>query len=285
MTHNNNQGFVNYKLRKFDMRWISRDSRVLFLGKSGTGKSTLVKDLLWHHRKIAKGICISGTQDGLEEYGELMPELYIYDEYDQEILQKIIKTQRASIKKKGKEKTDDCFLIMDDCLYDDKWTKHKEMRYIFFNSRHDKILFLLTMQFPMGIPPALRSNANFVFILRDSVISNRKRIYEQYAGMFPNFDVFCNIMDQCTEDFECLVIHNTSKSNRFEDQVFWYKANIHEPFRIGSKKFWKYHQNKFNEEHDIIRNKIEQEKEHVSSHFTSVPKRKGISVILDKEDY
>lgn len=280
-----NAGYVNYKLRKFDMRWISRDSRVLFLGKSGTGKSTLVKDLLWHHRKIAKGICISGTQDGLEEYGELMPELYIYDEYQQEILQKIIKTQRKSIKNKGKDRTDDCFLIMDDCLYDDKWTKHSEMRYIFFNSRHDKILFLLTMQFPMGIPPPLRSNANFIFILRENIISNRKRIYEQYAGMFPNFDVFCNIMDQCTENFECLVIHNTSRSNKFEDQVFWYKADIHEPFRIGSKKFWKYHKTRFNDEHDELKERAEQEMENVKKRYTPKKRNGKVSVILEKQGY
>jgi hypothetical protein len=45
-------------------------------------------------------------------------------------------------------------------------------------------------------------------------------------------------MDSCTENFECLVIDNTSKSNRLEDQVFWYKADNHNDFRLGSKEFW-----------------------------------------------
>jgi hypothetical protein len=64
-----------------------------------------------------------------------------------------------------------------------------------------------------------------VFILRENIVSNRKRIYDSYAGMFPSFEVFCQVMDQCTENFECLVIHNNAKSNKLEDQVFWYKAN------------------------------------------------------------
>ena len=229
------------------MRWIPPNKRCLFIGKTETGKSTLVRDLLYNHRNIPKGICVSGTQDGIEDYGKIMPRIYIYDQYDKDIVNKLIKSQQLS-KKKGNQQN--CFFILDDCLYDDKWTKDKEMKYIFFNSRHDKIMFLLTMQFPLGIPPALRANIDFVFILRENIISNRKRIFEHYAGMFPTFDIFCSVMDRCTEDYECLVLHNGSKSNKFEDQVFWYKAELHPDFKIGSKEYWKYHDKQYNHDDD-----------------------------------
>ena len=55
-------------------------------------------------------------------------------------------------------------------------------------------------------------------------LNNRKRIYENFAGMFTTFESFCRVMDQCTENYECLVISNNAKSNRLEDQIFWYKA-------------------------------------------------------------
>ena len=58
--------------------------------------------------------------------------------------------------------------------------------------------------------------------------------------MFPNFEMFCQVMDQCTENYECLVIHNNAKSNKLADQVFWYKAEPHEDIKIGSKPFWDY---------------------------------------------
>ena len=32
-------------------------------------------------------------------------------------------------------------------------------------------------------------------------------------------------MDQCTENYECLVVCNNAKSNKLEDQIFWYKAS------------------------------------------------------------
>ena len=58
--------------------------------------------------------------------------------------------------------------------------------------------------------------------------------------MFPSFEMFCQIMDQCTENYECLVINNNAKSNKLTDQVFWYKANPHDDFRIGAPSFWEY---------------------------------------------
>jgi hypothetical protein len=45
-------------------------------------------------------------------------------------------------------------------------------------------------------------------------------------------------MDQCTENFECLVINNNAKSNKLHDQIFWYKAQTHGPFKLGAKEFW-----------------------------------------------
>ena len=84
----------------------------------------------------------------------------------------------------------------------------------------------------------LRTNIDYVFILREPYIANRKRIWENYAGMFPTFESFCQVMDQCTENFECLVINNNAKSNKLTDQIFWYKAENHPPFKLGSKEFW-----------------------------------------------
>lgn len=243
-------GHINYQLKKFDMRWIKKDKLCVFIGKRDTGKSTLVKDLLYYQRDIPSGIVISGTQAGIEDYGKNVPPLYIYGEYHKNIVGKLIDNQSRKVKKKGKENTKPVFLIMDDCLHDDKWAKDKEMKYIFFNGRHINTLFILTMQYPLGIGPAMRSNIDFVFILRDTIMKNRKIIYENYAGMFPSFDIFCSVMNQCTENYECLVIHNNSKSNKFEDQVFWYKAEIHDNFKVGSSKFWKISDRKYNDRYD-----------------------------------
>ena len=130
------------------------------------------------------------------------------------------------------------FLILDDCLYDNSWTKSKHVRSLFMNGRHFKMFFIITMQYALGIPPNLRTNIDYVFILREPYLTNRKRIWENYASMFPTLESFCSIMDATTENYECLVINNNAKTNKLSEQIFWYKADSHKTFRLGSKEFW-----------------------------------------------
>lgn len=243
---------MNLELRRFDMRTItfkpneSKGPVIVFLGRRDTGKSYLVRDLLYYHQDIPIGTVISGTEEGNGFYGKLVPKLFIHNEYNTAIIENILKRQKQVLKQINRElqqfnkSTIDprTFVILDDCLYDSSWSRDKLMRLLFMNGRHWKVMLVITMQYPLGVPPALRTNIDYVFILREQYITNRRRIYENYAGMFPTFEAFCQIMDQCTENYECLVINNNAKSNRLQDQVFWYKADGHGDFRLGSREFW-----------------------------------------------
>ena len=243
---------MSLELKKFDMKSISfkpnenKGPVVVLLGKRDTGKSFLVRDLLYYHQDIPIGTVISGTEEGNGFYTKMVPKLFIHNEYNTAIIENVLKRQRTVLKQVKKEMETfkrssidpRAFVILDDCLYDATWTRDKLMRLLFMNGRHWKIMLVITMQYPLGIPPTLRTNIDFVFILRENYIANRKRIYENYAGMFPTFESFCQVMDQCTENYECLVINNNSKSNKLQDQVFWYKADSHNDFKLGSKEFW-----------------------------------------------
>jgi len=48
--------------------------------------------------------------------------------------------------------------------------------------------------------------------------------------------------------YECLVINNNSKSNKLNEQVYWYKAEPHSNFKIGAPQFWKYSQENYSKE-------------------------------------
>jgi glycerol-3-phosphate cytidylyltransferase-like family protein len=48
-------------------------------------------------------------------------------------------------------------------------------------------------------------------------------------------------MDYVTEGYGCLVIDNTTRSNKLEENVFWYEAEMHEPYTLGNKMFWQAH--------------------------------------------
>ena len=237
---------MRLQLQKFDITKIRDDSVVVMLGKRNTGKSFLVRDLLHCHTSLPVGTVISATERVNKFYTSMVPSIFIHDEFTPELIEKVRTRQELIIKQKekdvrtyGKSSIDQrAFLILDDCLYDGSWAKDKNIRFFFMNGRHINLFFIITMQYPLGVPPNLRTNIDYVFILRENYVSNRKRIYENYAGMFPSFEVFCQVMDQCTQNYECLVIDNTSKSSKLEDCVFWYKASDHGEFALCNDEYW-----------------------------------------------
>ena len=276
---------MQLELRKFDISMVPADSVIVFIGKRRTGKSFLVKDLLYYHRDIPIGSLISATESANAFYSKIIPSLFIHDEYTGGIVENFLKRQKIIIKKINKEIEKHgrsnidprAFLILDDCLYDNTWIKDKNVRSIFMNGRHYKIMFMITMQYPLGIPPNLRTNIDYVFILRENNMQNRRRIYENYAGMFLSFELFCQVMDQCTENYECLVIKVNASSNKLEDQVFWYKANAHDDFKIGAKHFWAVHNENYNEDHS--------DEEDELLDINAIKKKKGPLVSVKKSIY
>lgn len=255
---------LTVNLRKFNIKSIPEDAVIIFIGRRRTGKSTLMRDLLYNHQTIPLGAVVSGTEESNGFFRKIIPPIFVHGEYNPIILANFVKRQRMIMAKIQKEQDSGnstnidprAFMILDDCMYDDSWTSDKNIRYLFMNGRHCKVFFMVSMQYPLGIPPILRTNVDYVFILREPSPSNRRRIYDNFGSAFPSFEFFCQIMDQCTQNFECLVINNNTQSSKMDDTIFWYKAEIHPTdFRIGAPEFWKHSQEYFKEkEEDNINN-------------------------------
>lgn len=247
---------VKLEIKKFDISSIANDKVVVLIGSRGSGKTVTVKDLLYYHRDIPVGTLISGTESANRTYSDNIPGIFIYDEYTPELLDKVIKRQKLMMKKVNKEKMlygktsidPRGFLILDDCLHDNTWARDKNIKYAFLNGRHQKIFVVITMQYPLGIPPNLRTNIDYTFIMRETNYQNRRRLYECYAGMFPNFEVFNSVLEQCTENYECLVINNTCKTNKLQEQVFWYKSEDHGNYTMCSREAWDLHNQNIKDE-------------------------------------
>ena len=145
---------MNLELKKFNMKNIkfnlddSNGPVIVLIGRRDTGKSFLVKDMLYHHQDIPIGTVISGTEAGNGFYGKLVPKLFIHDEYNTAIIENILKRQKIVIKQIKKEREaygkssidPRAFVILDDCLYDNSWARDKLMRLLFMNGRHWKIM-------------------------------------------------------------------------------------------------------------------------------------------------
>lgn len=241
-------------IKKFDISKIDFNRKCVFIGKTGTGKSMLVQDLLHNFRNspdnlkraIPVGKVISSTEHASPFYSKMIPRVLIEGEYSKEKIAQILEIQKKRTRDVNLNKkpaiSGSAFLILDDCLHEaGSWKKDKNIMDIFYNGRHYNLLFLLTMQYPLGIPPSLRTNIDYTFILREPIKRNKKIIYENFAGMFDTFEDFCKALDSITENFGCMVIDNTSRSNKISDQVFYYRAQNRdkENFKLCNSALWK----------------------------------------------
>jgi hypothetical protein len=138
---------MTLELRKFNMREITfkpdenKGPVIVMIGRRDTGKSFLVKDLLFHHQDIPLGTVISGTEAGNGFYSSIVPKLFIHDQYNTVLIENVLRRQKMVLKQMKKElemwkrTTIDprTFVILDDCLYDATWSRDTMMRMLFMN--------------------------------------------------------------------------------------------------------------------------------------------------------
>lgn len=254
-------------IRDFKLEWFVSNPSIVMVAKRGSGKSFVVRSIIKHFNYLPGGIIISKTEKMSCFYGEFFPDSYIHYEYKSEIIANLLERQAQIIKKckekyrKGKKVDPRLFLVMDDCLSSKgSWMNDQPILEIFYNGRHYQILFILTMQFPLGIRPELRCNFDYIFLLNEDFYSNQKRIYDHYAGMFPSFDLFRQVFLQLTRDYGCMVVVNRGSKSEILDKVFHYKANDEKVGKFGCKQFQDFHHKNHNRHWDEKDSRFNMEK-------------------------
>ena len=147
----------------------------------------------------------------------------------------------------GKKVDPRSFILMDDCLASKgTWMNDQPILEVFYNGRHYQLIFILTMQFPLGIRPELRSNFDYIFLLSEDFYSNQKRLYDHYAGVFLSFDLFRQVFLQLTDNYGAMVIVNRGAKKDILDKIFYFKASDDDIGIIGCKQFKEFHNKNYN---------------------------------------
>jgi len=249
-------------IKSFMLKQFVEHPAIVMIAKRGSGKSWVVRSILKYFKDIPAGLIISPTDKMNSFYGDFFPDTYIHYAYKSEIIQKVMARQTEIIKKEkikkaeGKKVDPRCFVVMDDCMgQKGTWVRDAPIQELLFNGRHYKIMYILTMQFPLGITPELRSNFDYIFLLAEDYISNLKRIYDHYAGMFPSFDSFRQIFGQLTDDYGSMVIVNRGVRKSLFEKIYHYKApNDNDKLKFGCKQFRDYHEKNYVKEEDRTKN-------------------------------
>lgn len=232
--------------------------RIALIGKSGSGKSWIIRNIMHYMKDVPTGTVIAPTDKMNKFYNSFICPSFIHHYYKEDIVPKILTRQKKILLKNEERVHADkkpvdprTFLIMDDCMSSKKlWLNDPSILTIFNEGRHYQLTFILAMQYSLGIQPELRSNFDFIFMLGDDMYSNRKRLYEHYAGIFPSRDVFEQVFCQMTDNWGCMVINNRIRSLDISKKVFWFRAKSMPSFVVGSRKYLKWHTDNYDEDYD-----------------------------------
>lgn len=215
-------------------------SKIVVLGPPGAGKSVVIKSILKaKSHLIPVGVAVSHSEPTNKFYSRLFPELFIYDEFDVKIIENI---RQRQIYAKDNLPVAWCVLVLDDCMADNKVFNHKSMRDLIKNSRHWDLLSIYANQYVFDFKADIRASIGGVFILRQPNQVNRQKIFVNFAGIIPTFAIFCQLMDDLTNDYTCIYIDNETPTNDWQDCVFYYKAPVVEDFKFGCDEFWEFNE-------------------------------------------
>lgn len=266
---------MHLKVKRFDPSTLKPHRIIIIVGKRGTGKSVMQRDLLYHFKdKVDFGVAMTPTEESSNMFAEHMPESWIYNGFSSTKLDQMLNLQRDLCKHK-KQKS--LFVLMDDCMYDKKVLKGVGMRDLFMNGRHLSLTLCNAVQYVMDMGPDLRTQVDYVFALRENIMSNKSKLWKYFFGMFDKYEDFARVMDKCTENHSAIVMDNTTGSCNVDECIFWYKATYNLPeFKVGSPRFWnlstKYEKSKEQQaREEVERKEIER--------IDAMPKSKRISAV------
>lgn len=201
------------------------------IGKRESGKTFLIKDLILQLRKnfilpqnndnvndgekkpLYNIIIVNCTPDMYKDF--VRPVAHVITNLTNDFFRNVLELQSS-------ENSYPLLIVLDDVMSMSK--KYSNDFYEFFlNSRHYKITTILSSQFPLKFTPEIRTNFDHIFMLRDDIISNHKKLYEYYAGVIPKFNTFTKMFNDITSNYSCMVINRHGED--FFDIVEYYKGN------------------------------------------------------------
>lgn len=224
---------------------ISCGSKLAFIGKANSGKSTAIKAFMYAKKHIFPvGIVMSGSEDSNHSFQKFMPSTFVYNEYDEEKIRDFIKRQKLA---KQHIPNPWAFLILDDVTDDPGVLRKPIQQSLYKKGRHWSMCYILSLQYAMDVKPFIRTNLDGAFIFRETILKNRRILYENYASVIPDFNTFCNLLDQITEDYHCLYIHNSTTVNDWRECVYYWKAEIPpSDWKFGCPEYWDFHHARYN---------------------------------------
>lgn len=264
----------SFHIRKLNpARQLPRRGVVVFIGATGSGKTALMIDMMYHLRhEYSKAVVICGSKETEKDFARVVPDLFIWDTLDIDRLSAVYEKQEIDV---YTGRSQPLLVVLDDFMYQSRSLQKTELiNRIFMNGRHANILFFVSMQYCKSLSPTLRQQTRMAFVLGEKNPANRVRVFDAFNTCFPNKNEFDAVMCSLTVNWQAMVLSNmATNSTAIEDNVFWYRAELGRRFNFGPELMWSVHSRKYDPRY-FIRGR-ESLLAHAGAGVQIVPERKS----------
>jgi len=187
-------------------------SSVIFNGRSGSGKSNLMVNLLTRpefyggkNHYFDKVHLFSPTAGAMDDLCKHLIDYTplerkdIHNEFDNDMLQDILDKQALEIDEKGIDKADKALIILDDIQADQKFLRGKSIKKVFLMNRHHGVSTWLCGQSFNLTPRACRLQANNLFIFPCSK-SEHKVLIDEFTPPNKTKKDMSDMLDYATRE-------------------------------------------------------------------------------------
>lgn len=218
---------------------INLGNRIAVLGQTGSGKSVVTWALCHSLCPVIDMTIVMCPTAEENNYHKITPRNLIFEDFDEEYVLNLIAYQKKCMKKFGPEGTRKILFILDDLAFDSKMFSCKAFKKLFFNGRWAQITVIMTSQFALSMPPAIRSQLQLVLTACEFSDNILDKLHENYFSIV-KFHDFKRIMLKITKERTMLVVRKTfTTTNSVDNMLFWYKAPFPvAEFKMGSPELW-----------------------------------------------
>lgn len=210
------------EIQEYDIKTqLPRDASLILVGQRRSGKTRTLR-YVCHELRFKKAIAMVGSAEAEKWYEKFVLKSNVYAKFDTEKIMNILGYQRylKRLKESIPSTQTEFAFLFDDLSYSPKFARSEALSCVVKNGRNYDCFVALCCQYGIDLGPGIRGNQDVVILFNEGSRNGRKKLFENYSTVFPDFQVFSDCMDRCTEDGGGMVIDRICKSNQLEDRIF-----------------------------------------------------------------
>lgn len=249
-------------LMPFDLNDIQFPFRILILGPSQSGKTSIAHELMCRFQNVPRWLICSETEAANPKYKGIAPDIVIYEKYDHDAVQAFVQNQEelcylnSERIKNGKQAWDTRGILMYDDLQSSAstWGKTELTRLISTAGRNYDMSWIVLFQSPIvkGIEADIRNNFTHVFFSTFDGNKEKAKLREYYCDLIPQHRMN-ELLNERLQKYEFAVYNRTlSAQDPIHKKICSFQARYPmPPFRVGHKMLWRVNTQFFDPNHKL----------------------------------